>query len=415
MTSSPVFSPVPNSLQTSTTSPERVVMVQYAGDYREAVSRLAHEGPETYYAQRYSVETVASIAQRVSEMAVVVCLTGERYDEVLPNRVRAIGAGFETHPKDSDLCELLRSLNPTRLILCTPITNLFRWAIGQRIRTMALLADSFRHRGVSSHIRNWQFARAANNPCIEIVANHNVNASRSLQKIGVRPGKIVPWDWIPTVTPREFPPKTGNKKPDSQAFELLYVGAIAEAKGVGDLLQAVAILSKSSSVRLRLAGTGEIARFQEKSEQLGIARHVQFLDIVPHDRVVPLMRESDAVVIPSRHSYAEGLPMTIYEALSARTPIIASDHPMFCNRLVHRQSALLFPASDARALAHRIEQLRSDCSLYKTLSKNSETAWERIQIPVRFGDLLSRWIRGSEEDRHWLQEHSLQSGKYDGL
>jgi len=44
------------------------------------------------------------------------------------------------------------------------------------------------------------------------------------------------------------------------------------------------------------------------------------------------MRSADAIVIPSRHEYPEGLPLTIYEALAARTPIVASDHQCFSAR-----------------------------------------------------------------------------------
>ena len=40
------------------------------------------------------------------------------------------------------------------------------------------------------------------------------------------------------------------------------------------------------------------------------------------------MSAHDIVIVPSRHDYPEGLPMTIYEALAMRTPLVVSDHPM---------------------------------------------------------------------------------------
>jgi glycosyltransferase involved in cell wall biosynthesis len=125
------------------------------------------------------------------------------------------------------------------------------------------------------------------------------------------------------------------------------------------------------------------------------------------------MREADAVVIPSRHDYPEGLPLTIYEALAARTPIIASDHPMFRGALAHERSAIIFAASDTAALASAIQRLAGDSALYAMLSANSEAAWNALQLPVSWGDLLEKWVFDEPAERQWLWEHRLSSGLYD--
>ena len=60
-------------------------------------------------------------------------------------------------------------------------------------------------------------------------------------------------------------------------------------------------------------------------EQLQIKDCVEFLGIVPTQTLEPLMRESDLVLVTSRHEYTEGFPLTIQHALRTRTPIVASD------------------------------------------------------------------------------------------
>jgi hypothetical protein len=40
-----------------------LLMVQYTGDYREAVQHSTEGGGETYYAQKYSVDAVAEIGK----------------------------------------------------------------------------------------------------------------------------------------------------------------------------------------------------------------------------------------------------------------------------------------------------------------------------------------------------------------
>ena len=42
-------------------SKTRLVMLNYAGDYREAYQRLTSGGKETYYAQKYSVDTLGPV------------------------------------------------------------------------------------------------------------------------------------------------------------------------------------------------------------------------------------------------------------------------------------------------------------------------------------------------------------------
>jgi len=117
-------------------------------------------------------------------------------------------------------------------------------------------------------------------------------------------------------------------------------------------------------------------------------------------------------VVPSRHSYPEGLPLTIYDSYSSRSPLIASDHPMFRGRVEDGFAALVFEASSPESLAARAEQAIRDPGLYARLSRNSEAAWARLQLPVRWGDLLREWIAGPEAVRALLSQFSLATGPY---
>ena len=116
------------------------------------------------------------------------------------------------------------------------------------------------------------------------------------------------------------------------------------------------------------------------------------------------MREADLVIIPSRHEYPEGLPLTIYEALCSRNPIIASDHPMFKNQLKDSISAMVFPAKNSSALAAKIEQIMTDLQLYNQISLASAETWQKLQIPVKRWNLIERWLDDSPESQQWFLE-----------
>ena len=123
--------------------------------------------------------------------------------------------------------------------------------------------------------------------------------------------------------------------------------------------------------------------------------------------VLETMRTHDAVLVPSRHEYPEGLPITIYEALCTWTPVVASDHPMFRQRLVPDRNALVFEASKPASLAAAVARLMTDPALYRSLSKVGGEAAENYLCPLKWHDLIDTWLRGGAEDDEYLSSFSL--------
>ncbi|MCU0527387.1 MAG: glycosyltransferase [Elainella sp. Prado103] len=392
----------------------RLLIVQYIGDYREAFQRFAAGEEETYYAQKYSVDFVAKLGQQVEQVGVLCCITTEVYDEVLENGVRAIGAGFQGEVNFDQIVQKIAQFRPTHLVINTPVRKLLKWVTEQQLAALVVIADSFQATNLKTRITNFLLSRRLNHPNIHWVCNHGVTASDSLQKLGVNPNKIIPWDWPHRITPRQFEPKCLSAKPDG--YDLVYVGSISETKGVGDAIRAVAKLrSDQFPVRLKLAGRGEIAPFKSLAEQLNLTDHIEFLGLVPNPKIVHLMRSADLVLVPSRPEYPEGFPMTIYESLCSRTPVVASTHPMFVKRLQHRSNAMLFRASDPAACADSIREALSQPDLYHQISQATEATWQRLQLPVQWGTLIQRWLENNPENHHWLYQHRLASGQYDVL
>lgn len=389
----------------------RLVIVQYAGNHREDVQRLAVGGPETYYAQKYAVDAIAEIGKQIEAATVLCCVTANPYNEIVQTGVRAIGCGFGKEIQIKLLIKLIEQQNPTHLIVRMPTREVFRWAIEANVRTLAVLADSFPLKGIRNRQRNYLLANLLNKTQIEWVSNHGICSSLSLQRIGVKSDKIIPYDYPHTLTPDMFQPK--SHPVGSSAWNLIYVGSLTESKGVGDVLESLANLrTKNLSVSLTIVGQGETDYFLTKARQLQIETYIEFLGLVPNNAVVRLMREADLVLVPSRHDYPEGFPFTIYEALCSRTPIIASDHPMFQTNLKHGSSAMIFPAGNSIALSACIEKLLSDSALYRSLSVASYGTWKQLQIPVKWADMINYWLWDSDENRQWLFNHRLASGRY---
>jgi glycosyltransferase involved in cell wall biosynthesis len=387
----------------------RVLFVQYMGDYREAVRRIQDSGHETYYAQQYSVEAVASLATGGASVTVLCCVTATIYDELLANGVRAIGLGFTLGFDEKQLVPIVAALAPDNLIARFPCIPLFQWAAEMPIRTLAILADSFRFDGLRGLIRKHRWSGLLNHPSIEWVLNHGINSCLSLHRIGVSPEKLIPWDWPPMITPDPI----AKTLQSGTSRRLLFVGAVIEAKGVGDILTAISLLKNSQpELSLTVIGAGEIEKFTALANTLGIAGQVEFLGLLPHHAVIEQMKSADLVVVPSHHNYSEGFPMVIYETLCSRTPLVASDHPMFRCNLTHLENAWIYPAKNSAAMAEGITRLLSDATLYHSLSQASDVTWSRLQLPVRWAEAVTRWLSNSAGDRVWFHQHRLNSGLY---
>ena len=383
----------------------RIMIVQWAGDFREAWHRLQESGTETYYGHAYILDQLESLRRQYGEVAIMCCLSSEKYQEVLPNGLTVIGAKAHPRRDAEEIRRLMAEWDPTHLIVLGPMPAIIRWGLSSGRRMMCQFADSFEINPILRLLRYGRLARLLNDPRIEWVSNHGVNACRSLIRIGVDPAKVLAWDWPYQRRPDQTPARATVPAGEPSLF---YVGTIQPNKGVGDVIGAVAALKRRGQfVRLRIAGGGQVDRFRAMAEKAGVADQVEFLGVILNTEVFALMKQSTAVVVPSRHAYPEGLPLTIYEALCARAPIIASDHPMFAGHLVDGETALVFRAGDATALAAKVEALLADPVLYARLSERSQQAWERMQNPLKWGDILHRWLAGDPEDRRWLADHSV--------
>ena len=388
---------------------KNLLIINYAGDYKEAYITLNSGGGETYHAQRYSVNFLEELVKSNIVVTTIVCTTETYYDEVLDNGVRAIGLGIDLSD-ESIIWQKIKEINPTHILFTTPLKKTIFRSLLHGFNLSLALADSFKQETLKQKLSTFLLKKCFNHKNIQWIGNHNINSCLSLKKIGVNPKKIVPWDLPHDISPKDFPSK---KHPVKNNWNLIFVGTITTSKGVGDIIHATANLVRQGfDVSLKIVGKGDLNSFKELAQKLNLYDKVTFTGLVDHKNILGLMRESDMVMIPSHHEFPEGLPLTIYEALTSRTPIVASDHPMFAGRLVDNVSALIFPAKNIDLLTDSIKALIVNANTYEQLSIASEKAWEKLQIPVKYGQLVSAWLQDTNESRQFLTKNTLENRNY---
>jgi glycosyltransferase involved in cell wall biosynthesis len=378
-----------------------VVFFQH-GNFAKAYQQLGGGGDETYRDQRRSVDYVADMAKRMR--VTVVSFVDQPYDVQLELGLRAIGVKLELLDRSS-MRALFDDLDP-RLVICrAPHIKVLREVSRRRLFMLPCFADIFSNTSLRKALHNFRLRlslHGARTPCF---ANHSLNASRSMRSaLRYSGNKIVPWDWSRV-------PLGGEAKPELKrhgALAVFFAGALTENKGVGDCLEALAILRREGlDASMTFAGPGGIDAWKTRAVRLGLGDAADFVGMISNADVRRRMREHDVVVVPSRHGYAEGLPNTIYEALASRSPLVISDHPAFQGRVMPETECLVYGAAKPAALAKALARLAAEPALYRGLSENSVQALDRLYVGMEWERLIEAFIEDPENRTGWVQVNSL--------
>ncbi len=166
---------------------------------------------------------------------------------------------------------------------------------------------------------------------------------------------------------------------------LLFIGRLAEKKGVPVLLDALGRLPES--VTLTIAGTGpDEATLRAQVTRLGLESRVRFAGFVTGDAKQQLLASAAVVVVPSvvtAGGDAEGLPVVVLEALAAGKPCVASDESGAGDVIVDGENGFLVPARDVERLHRRLaEVLAMDAAALAQLAARATASMQALQWPV---------------------------------
>jgi glycosyltransferase involved in cell wall biosynthesis len=142
--------------------------------------------------------------------------------------------------------------------------------------------------------------------------------------------------------------------------------------------------------------------------KLGVSDLLSFVGLIANTEVFRMMAAADVVVVPSRTEYPEGFPLTMFEAIASRTPIVCSDHPMFRPVITNGRNASVFPAGNRQAFADAILHILTDPELYATLSTNATSTWAALKGPADWRAMIVNWVREGASSP-WIQSHMLMA------
>lgn len=116
-----------------------------------------------------------------------------------------------------------------------------------------------------------------------------------------------------------FPPNFSNEGKVEKKKQYLYAGRLEEVKGIRLLLEN---WKADYEAKLLICGSGPDEEWCRNHINEHGMENVEMLGQIPHDELLELMRESEAVVFPSL--CYESFPMTIIESYSCGTPVLST-------------------------------------------------------------------------------------------
>jgi colanic acid/amylovoran biosynthesis glycosyltransferase len=178
------------------------------------------------------------------------------------------------------------------------------------------------------------------------------------------------------------------------------VGRMVEKKGHAIALAAIALLRRrrpALEVSLVLAGDGPLRpQIERMIEQLQLGDIVVSHGAMEHEQCLDLIRQSDAVLLPSVTSASgdmEGVPVVLMEAMALGRPVVSTRHSGIPELVEDELSGLLADEGDAEMIATAIERLADDPELQRSLSEQARSKVEREFDTRHLGQTLRAHYR----------------------
>ncbi len=163
---------------------------------------------------------------------------------------------------------------------------------------------------------------------------------------------------------------TGASRPVVGDPRILTVGRLSAEKGQTVLFDALALLKQRGiQAHLTVIGGGPMrSELEQMADEAGVGDQVDFKGQQPPSVVRAALAESDVFCMAS---FAEGIPVSIMEAIAAHTPVVTTRIMGIPELIIDGVTGLAVPPGRPLELADAIERCVTDEALRATMTANA--------------------------------------------
>lgn len=149
---------------------------------------------------------------------------------------------------------------------------------------------------------------------------------------------------------------------------VLFVGYLDVFKGIFELVDSFNEI-KQENIKLMIVGTGpKKYELKDRVHKLGLEKTVIFTGNLKPEEMHNYYQAADIFTLPS---YTEGLPISILEAMSCGTPVIATNVGGIPEIIDDNINGFIIPPKNKKILKDKLNILIKDAKLREYFAKNS--------------------------------------------
>lgn len=175
---------------------------------------------------------------------------------------------------------------------------------------------------------------------------------------------------------------------------VLFVGRLAEVKGIQYLIQAM----EQVDAKLVIVGKGSL-EMQLRDQASHLGEKVTFLGAKTHEELGVIYASADLFVMPSvtaADGGREGFGLVILEAMASGTPVVAFNSGGISQLISHETNGLLCEERNVQQLADSMNRLLDDSALRDRLVKSglkSAAQYDYKEIGKRYSQIYAEVLR----------------------
>jgi glycosyltransferase involved in cell wall biosynthesis len=177
-------------------------------------------------------------------------------------------------------------------------------------------------------------------------------------------------------------------------IRLLCVSRVDPRKGLRSLPAVVSeLVAAGHDVTLDIVGPtigliGESERdaIEAEAAKLGVVNRVTLRGPIPLDQLLPLYRDYDLFVLPTRPG--EGIPRVLMEAMAGGLPIVTTNVSGISSLIADGENGLLVQEGSSSAVADALKKLIEDAALRQRLIKNGYATARAHTLEQQAGALM---------------------------